>query len=458
MPKARKTSVAPLDQQSAIEQRLKKSVGAIHSSGNLTLVQRKLANVLLYSAYDTLLTKRTHTVPVSIMCSMLGWEASNNIELLKESLLALQQTTIQFNLREEGHEVWESMTMLSYAHIKNGICTWRYDEALAEKLYDPAMFALINLKVQRQLDTAYALNLYENLYRFRNTNQGSTGEWSLEFFREIIGATADYYDEYSELNRKIIKPSLEKINKDTDIEATVETVKKSRQVVGLKFFVREKTEDEKNAMPSTLPGTSAKEGIDAFAEVRETEAFKALKKHGVAERLAFVWIREKGEQAVLDMVAYTEERDAKNLINTNTRAYMQSLVKAGAEFGQSDYDKEKSEVIEAKAKVAQTEAQKNRLAELETEFRTIRIKEARNALTLEERNAHARAWLQTEAGHGRDANFDAGKGRFKDSVTNIQFEQVYLSKVVATPHTQTEFKSWLKETKNLDLVKLGLEG
>lgn len=458
MPKARKTSVAPLDQQSAIEQRLKKSVGAIHSSGNLTLVQRKLANVLLYSAYDTLLTKRTHTVPVSIMCSMLGWEASNNIELLKESLLALQQTTIQFNLREEGHEVWESMTMLSYAHIKNGVCTWRYDEALAEKLYDPAMFALINLKVQRQLDTAYALNLYENLYRFRNTNQGSTGEWSLEFFREIIGATAEYYDEYSELNRKIIKPSLEKINKDTDIEATVETVKKSRQVVGLKFFVREKTEDEKNAMPSTLPGTSAKEGIDAFAEVRDTEAFKALKKHGVAERLAFVWIREKGEQAVLDMVAYTEERDAKNLINTNTRAYMQSLVKAGAEFGQSDYDKEKSEVIEAKAKVAQTEAQKNRLAELETEFRTIRIKEARNALTLEERNAHARAWLQTEAGQGRDANFDAGKGRFKDSVTNIQFEQVYLSKVVATPHTQTEFKAWLKETKNLDLVKLGLEG
>ena len=33
------------------EQRLKKSVGAIHSSGNLTLVQRKLANVLLYAAY-----------------------------------------------------------------------------------------------------------------------------------------------------------------------------------------------------------------------------------------------------------------------------------------------------------------------------------------------------------------------------------------------------------------------
>jgi plasmid replication initiation protein len=455
----KKSHLVPITTQPmSTDERLKKSVGAIHSSGKLTLVERKLANVLMYSAYDTLLTKRTHTIPVPIMCAMLGWDASNRIDYLKEALSSLQQTTIQFNLREDGHEVWESMTMLSYAHIKNGVCTYRYDEALAERLFDPAMFAMISLQVQRRIDSAYALNLYENCIRYKDTNTGSTGRWTLEFFREVVGATASYCDDFRLLNRKVIKPAIEKINEVSDIVIEVEYEKQVRTVVALKFRVRDKTAEEKQAMQTALPGLSFTESVDVFAELRNTEAFKALKKHGVAERLAFVWIREKGEQAVLDMVAYTEERDAKNLINTNTRAYMQSLVKAGAEFGQSDYDKEKSEVIEAKAKVAQSEVQKNRLAELETEFRTIRIKEARNALTLEERNAHARAWLQTEAGQGRDANFDAGKGRFKDSVTNIQFEQVYLSKVVATPHTQTEFKAWLKETKNLDLVKLGLEG
>ncbi len=455
----KKSHLVPIATQPiSTDERLKKSVGAIHSSGKLTLVERKLANVLMYSAYDTLLTKRTHTIPVPIMCAMLGWDASNRIDYLKEALSSLQQTTIQFNLREDGHEVWESMTMLSYAHIKNGVCTYRYDEALAERLFDPAMFAMISLQVQRRIDSAYALNLYENCIRYKDTNTGSTGRWTLEFFREVVGATASYCDDFRLLNRKVIKPAIEKINEVSDIVIEVEYEKQVRTVVALKFRVRDKTEEEKQALQTALPGLSFTESVDVFAELRNTEAFNSLKKHGVAERLAFVWIREKGEQAVLDMVAYTEERDAKNLINTNTRAYMQSLVKAGAEFGQSDYDKEKSEVIEAKAKVAQTEAQKNRLAELETEFRTIRIKEARNALTLEERNAHARAWLQTEAGHGRDDNFDAGKGRFKDSVTNIQFEQVYLSKVVATPHTQTEFKAWLKETKNLDLVKLGLEG
>ena len=457
MERKEKTHIEPVEKLSAVEQRLKKSVGAIHSSGNLTLVQRKLANVLLYSAYDNLLAKRTHTIPVSIMCAMLGWDASNRIDHLKDALSSLQETRLEFNLREDGHEVWESMTMLSYAQIKNGVCTWRYDEALAEKLYDPAMFSMINLKVQRQLDTAYALNLYENLYRFRNTNQGSTGEWSLEFFREIIGATANYYDDYRELNRKIIKPSLEKINRDTDIEATVEPVKKSRQVVGLKFFVREKTDEEKAKMPNTLPGTSPKEGIDAFAEVRNTEAFKALLKHGISERLAFATIQEKGEQAVLDLVAYTEDKDAQKLIKTNTRTYLTHLVKSGAEVGQSAYDKEKAKIKEASSQTTQTEINKTHLADLDAEYRKHLIITAIKGLSLEARQTHAQAWLQTPKGQGKEHGYNAATGDFTDPVDKANFNHVYLREVIEPkPYIQAEFLTWLKTKKGINPRDLGL--
>jgi len=172
------------------EERLKKSVGAIHSSEKLSLVQRKLANVLLYAAYDNLMQTDTHTIPVPIMCSMLGWDGSNRIEYLKEAIASLQETRLEFNLREDGEDTWESMTMLSYAKIKNGVCTYRYDKALAERFYDPAIFAIINLRVQRKIDSAHALNLYENCIRYKNTNTGSTGSWSLDFFREIVGGTS----------------------------------------------------------------------------------------------------------------------------------------------------------------------------------------------------------------------------------------------------------------------------
>jgi plasmid replication initiation protein len=437
------------------EQRLKKSVGAIHSSGNLTLVQRKLANVLLYSAYDKLLTKRTHTIPVPIMCVMLGWEESNNIDLLKESLLALQQTTIQFNLKEDGHEVWESMSMLSYAHIKNGVCTWRYDEALAEKLYDPAMFAMINLQVQRNIDSAYALNLYENALRYKDTNTGSTGRWSLEFFREIVGATNAYYDDFRRLNSKIVKASLEKINEVSDIMIGVEYEKQGRSVVALKFFVREKTDDEKQAMQSVLPGMSFPESVDAFAVVRNTEAFKALTKHGIAERLAFAWIQERGEQGVIDLVAYTEEKDKQNLIKTNTRTYLTHLVKTGAEVGTSEYDKEKAKAKQVEVVEAQTEAQKNRIKELRSEFSSEQTRLALQAVSVEEKTRYAQDWSASEEGQGSAGGFDSTKGDFRDVVHRAKFRS-YLLKTVAKPPNEQAFKAWLKETKNLDPVKLGL--
>lgn len=456
MEKKEKTSIAPVGRASAIEQRLKKSVGAIHSSGNLTLVQRKLANVLLYSAYDNLLSKRTHTIPVPIMCAMLGWEASNRIDHLKEALAALQETRIEFNLREDGHEVWESMTMLSYAHIKNGVCTYRYDEALAERLYDPAMFALINLKVQRQLDTAYALNLYENLYRFRNTTNGSTGEWSLEFFREIIGATANYYDDYGQLNNKIIKPSLKSINQETDIEVRMEPVKQSRHVVGVKFFVQEKSEEEKAKMPNTLPGTSIKEAIDTFAEVRATQAFQALLKHGITERLAFAWIREKGEQGVLDLVAYTEERDAKKQIKTNTGAYMRGLIQAGAELGKSPYKIAQDAANRTEEGQGRAEAQALQLKELQDKYSKQLRLAALKALPLEKRNAYAQAWFKTEQGSGKDIGYNPETGVFRDSVDNANFNHVYLREILTKPYTKTAFKTWLKTVEKINPKDLGL--
>jgi plasmid replication initiation protein len=441
-----KTQLEKIKTTSAIEQRLKKSVGAIHSSGKLSLVQRKLANVLLFSSYDNLLTARTHTIPVSIMCAMMGWEASNRIDHLKEALVALQQTTLQFNLREDAGETWESMAMLSYAKIKNGICTYRYDEALAERLFDPAMYALINLKVQRQLDTAYALNLYENLYRFRNTNTGSTGEWSLDFFREIIGATASYYDDYRELNRKIIKPSIEKINKDTDIFVRVEPLKRSRQVVGLKFFVREKTDEEKENQENqtAIPGTSFKESTDAYAGLRDTEAFKALRKHGITERLAFAWIREKGESEVIALVNYTEAQDAKKPIK-KTDAYLIKLVKEGAEVGPSEYKREKDKEAQEKALVNQSDDQTKRLDELKADFQRMATLTAIKALTFHDRQKHAEAFI-AELGQGRALSYNPGKADFADTVERAKFNNA-LRQRLAPAFDQAAFNAWLKLQK-----------
>jgi hypothetical protein len=48
-------------------ERLKKHVAAIHSSGDLSLLERKMANVFLLNAYDDLLIKRSHSINVQML-------------------------------------------------------------------------------------------------------------------------------------------------------------------------------------------------------------------------------------------------------------------------------------------------------------------------------------------------------------------------------------------------------
>ena len=85
-----------------------------------------------------------------------------------------------------------------------------------------------------------------------------------------------------------------------------------------------------------------------------------------------------------------------------------------------------------------------------------RVNTARNALTLDERHAYACAWFQTEAGNGKDADYNQQTGQFKNSLNKIQFEKIYLAKILTQPDTQAAFIQWLQEVKKLDPMQLGV--
>lgn len=65
-----------------------KSVAAIHIKAKLTLAQRKMNNVLLYNAYDSLLTADEHQIPVPLLCELSGVDGKN-LANLKRALSGL---------------------------------------------------------------------------------------------------------------------------------------------------------------------------------------------------------------------------------------------------------------------------------------------------------------------------------------------------------------------------------
>ena len=132
------TTSANLGKESkGTNQVLKKHVAAIHIGAKLSFLQLKLVNALLYHAYDELLTAQEHSIDASVLCEMISFDSKNTF-YLKAALKGLMETVVEFDVLEEnGEQVWEAMTLLPYARLKNGVCTYRIERSLAEKLYHP---------------------------------------------------------------------------------------------------------------------------------------------------------------------------------------------------------------------------------------------------------------------------------------------------------------------------------
>jgi hypothetical protein len=263
---------------------VKKNVAAIHVSGKLTLLQRKLSNVLLLNAYDTLISQVKHRIDARTLCLMIGYN-SNDLDTLRDALRGLAETVAEWDmLDDKGRQEWGVSSLLAYAKLKGGICEYAYSPALAEKLHDPKVFALINLNIQRRFTSGHGLALYENCYRFVRT--GSTGWWPIEIFRRLMGVDdSTYYETFKHLNAKVIKPATEEVNRTSNIEITPEFRKTGRAISHIRFRIRENKQ-------------LAMFDIDDGAAVRASGVYARLIAQGVSDRLARQWIQEHGEDEV----------------------------------------------------------------------------------------------------------------------------------------------------------------
>ena len=344
---------------------VKKNVAAIHVSGKLTLLQRKLSNVLLLNAYDTLITRPKHTIDARTLCMMIGYN-SNDMETLKQALRSLAETLAEWDmLDEKGRQEWGVSALLSYAKLKGGVCEYAYSPALAEKLHDPKVFALINLNIQKRFTSGHALALYENCYRFIRT--GSTGWWPIDLFRRLMGVDGSaYYENFKHLNAKIIKPGVAEVNKSSNILLTAEVKKEGRAVTQIRFRIRENPQ-------------LAMFEIDDQEGVRQSRTYARLTSLGASDRLARQWIAEHGEDYVVEKLDYVSAQDG---VESPVR-YLSAALRN--DYSGPDAPKPSPEAVEAarRRKDAEVAAQAAEIAREEAVRRERRDRVARIALVRE---------------------------------------------------------------------------
>ena len=339
-------------QPANIPESFKKAVGVVQiAMGDLGLLHRKCYNVALANAYEGLgQGKRTFRVPVSVVSDWCDFKSHNYQALYDvfEELRVTHVKSVTFDEKEakkgrKRKRVSGDGLLSSFAIIEGGIIEYSFSDHMAEILHDPEQYIWLSLNTQNKFDSKYELNLFENCVRYIGV--GTTGFKSLEDWRGLLGAKDPYYDDFKNLNRKVLKAATQGVCDKSGIIVSPEFEREKRKVARIKFSVKEN------------PQMQLFEHQE-HSRLRECEAYKKLREYGLKDIEALHWVTKKGEQDVLDNIAYVEAKNPEK----SPIGYLVTTLRAG--YGEKSPDERKREELARELVAKNAEArQEKALAE-----------------------------------------------------------------------------------------------
>lgn len=214
---------------------LKKHVNAIHCSNNLTLVQRKLFNALLFNAYPELPHKPRFQISAKELCRLIGYN-SNDYGKLKKALFGLITIAIEWNVIdcESGKEKkWKASSILSAAELSDGICVYEYSHIMKDLLFQPEIYGRIDVKLMSQFKSGYGLALYENCIRYQGLPQ--TPWFPVDIFRKLMGVFGDKYSAFKDFKKRVLNIAVNEVNSLSQIHISPEIERQNQKVIQIRF-------------------------------------------------------------------------------------------------------------------------------------------------------------------------------------------------------------------------------
>lgn len=219
------------------EQRLtvQKSNDLVEASYSLTLSEQRiiLAAIGRINGYDPANRKTMRTrITATEYAARYGLDESSAYEALQSAADRLYERDIR---RIEGRvrERFRWVSSVKYDDGEGAIELGWSLEILPYLTLLEQRYTIYDLEQISRLESAYSIRLYEMLVRWKGT-----GEWhiKLDDFRDRLDL-GDKYPRFSSLKARVIQPSIDSINAQTDLEVDWKPIRKHKSVVRLMFVV-----------------------------------------------------------------------------------------------------------------------------------------------------------------------------------------------------------------------------
>lgn len=260
---AKQGPIARTDSDAAV-QKANESIAIRPKHGKLTLLSRRIYNVLLYHAQQQGVDKGSYKILLSELIDDARF-SSHNTELLKSHIREMQVTTIEWSTSIGGARQWTSTQLLGTVRIdepgRGKPCTisWKYPDEIRERLVKPAHYTKVLLEISSQMRSHAAAVLYELGARYLTSPSRLTMREDVLWWASVLTGRSDISSvDYRILNRDTIKKALAELDAlSPDFRMEVIEHKRGRKVEELQFRVVPKSQAQLEGL-----GESAKNVFD----------------------------------------------------------------------------------------------------------------------------------------------------------------------------------------------------
>lgn len=221
-------------------------------------------NYLLKRAYNNLDKKSVHQIPVSDILKFLNHTSIQRVENSLKKLGSLN-ISIDYSDTDTGAEHSVQAHYLSYdvSKAENGILTYAFDPILLKFLWEPKVYAKINIFNIRNFKSTYSAKLYELSALYQNRFHRSW-EVSVSELKDLLGIEQSQHSRFDNFKSKVLDKAVQEVNEVSPFFLDFELVRGGRggKVISIKFEIKARKEDmiditptKKNSAKSRDPDT-----------------------------------------------------------------------------------------------------------------------------------------------------------------------------------------------------------
>ncbi|UDG82665.1 replication initiation protein [Candidatus Vallotia lariciata] len=290
---------------------LRKAVEAIAiqpKSGKITLLTRKLFNVLLAVAQKSDESGDTYRALLSDIVKNSAFD-SHDTALIKEHLRRMVSVQVEWSTGTSSQKPgrkWGISTLIADAEILEDTATRRvwvefsFAPKIKKKLLDPVQYARLSLQFQSQLRSSAGLALYEICIRYLTNPSHLTMREPWEWWRPILSGTPNSEGgdnakrEYKYFKRDYLRPAMAEVNAVTNINIELIEHREGRRISEIQFQVAER----KQAMLE----------IDLHRNVFDSTVIERMVKLGIPLKDAQTIYNDNEENCIRAALQMTEQR------------------------------------------------------------------------------------------------------------------------------------------------------